>query len=153
MLRRLPFSESGATLLVEPQLLERLSSFRQLKSSTPESGGILMGYRRGSHIHVTEATTPTKRDIQHRFGFSRHATHHQRIAIRRWKESGETIDYVGEWHTHPEDAPSPSGIDLHHWREISIQSSKPMVFLIVGRQSNWVGVGLHERIAPAIACT
>lgn len=144
MLKPLPFRPSGAMLLVEPQLLERLAAFRQMETSAPEAGGILMGYRRGPHTHVTEATVPTSRDVRRRFGFFRHATHHQRVALRRWKESGETMDYVGEWHTHPEDDPSPSAVDLRHWREIAQGSTRPMVFLIVGRSSCWCGVGLKN---------
>ena len=147
MLTPLPFPPSGAMLLIEPQVLERLAAFKQLEKSAPEAGGILMGYRRGPHTHVTEATVPTTRDVQRRFGFFRHATHHQRVALRRWKESGETLDYVGEWHTHPEDDPSPSSIDLKHWRDIAQVSSRPMVFLIVGRWSNWCGVGLMSSLA------
>lgn len=147
MLKPLPFGRREAMLLIEPQVLERLASFRQMATSAPEAGGILMGYRRGPHTHVTEATIPTARDIQRRFGFIRHAAHHQRVALRRWKESGETMDYVGEWHTHPEDDPSPSRVDLRHWREIARASSKPTAFLIVGRVSNWCGVGLGTELA------
>lgn len=134
-------------LLVEPHLLERLAAFRQMETSAPEAGGILMGYRRGPHTHVTEATAPTAGDVQRRFGFFRHATHHQRVALCRWKESGETMDYVGEWHTHPDDDPSPSSVDLKHWREIAQASSRPMVFFIIGRSSNWCGVGLKSDLA------
>ena len=85
MLMPLPLGPKGALLLIEPQLLERLAAFRQMAVSAPEAGGILMGYRRGRHTHVTEATVPTSRDVQRRFGFFRHATHHQRVALRRWK--------------------------------------------------------------------
>jgi integrative and conjugative element protein (TIGR02256 family) len=149
MLTQLPFGPSGAMLLLEPPLLQRLAAFRQLDGSAPEAGGILMGYRRGPHTHVTDGTVPAARDSQWRFGFFRHATHHQRVAMRKWKQSGETMDYVGEWHTHPEDDPTPSGIDLKHWREISATHSKPMVFLIVGRSTNWLGVGLEHRLERA----
>ena len=146
MLKPLPFGRNGAMLLIEPQLLERLLGLRQLTASAPEAGGILMGYRRGPHTHGTEATFPTAADVQRRFGFFRHATHHQRVSRRRWKESGETIDYVGEWHTHPEDDPLPSGVDLKHWQDIAQGVSKPMVFLIVGRVSNWCGVGMGAEL-------
>lgn len=153
MLMPLPYGHKGALLLIEPHLLERLAAFRQMATSAPEAGGILMGYRRGHHTHVAEATVPTSRDVQRRFGFFRHATHHQRFALRRWKESGETLDYVGEWHTHPEDEPSPSGVDLRHWREITGASSRPMVFLIVGRLTNWYGAGLKHRLERVLDST
>ena len=151
MLLSLPFGSSDALLLIEPQVLQRLVTFRQLDASAPEAGGILLGYRRGHHTHVSDVTVPTKRDVQRRFAFFRHATDHQRVATRCWKLSGETMDYVGEWHTHPEDDPSPSGIDLHHWREIASAASRPMIFLIVGRQSNWHGAGLNHRLEQLAA--
>lgn len=146
MLRALPFGPSGSKLLIEGPLLERLATFSQLAPSAPEAGGILMGYRRGPHTHVTEATIPSRQDVQRRFGLFRHATHHQRVALQRWKETDQTLDYVGEWHTHPEDDPSPSDIDLCHWREITAVSKRPMIFIIVGRSTNWVGAGLCDRI-------
>jgi integrative and conjugative element protein (TIGR02256 family) len=146
MLLSLPFGPKNALVLIEPQVLQRLVTFRQLGPSAPEAGGILLGYRRGPHAHVFDVTVPTKRDVRSRFAFSRHGADHQRVATRRWKQSGETMDYVGEWHTHPEDNPSPSNVDLQHWREIARAASRPMVFLIVGRQSNWYGAGLRRRL-------
>jgi integrative and conjugative element protein (TIGR02256 family) len=146
----MPFGRGDAMLLVEPQLIERLLRFRQIGSNAPEAGGILMGYRRGPHTHVTDATTPSKRDTQQRFRFHRHATYHQRMATMRWKASGETLGYVGEWHTHPEDHPTPSGIDLHHWREIGAAAARPMVFVIIGRKSCWFGIGVRDQILPVV---
>lgn len=146
MLRALPFGPNEAKLLIEASLFERIATFRQLALSAPEAGGILMGYRRGPHIHVTEATAPSRRDVQRRFAFFRNAAYHQRVALRRWNETDQTLDYVGEWHSHPEDNPVPSGIDLREWREITAANIRPMVFLIVGRHTNWIGVGLRDRI-------
>jgi integrative and conjugative element protein (TIGR02256 family) len=119
VLSDLPFVEQGAKLLVEPRLIARLSTYRQTVETASESGGILMGYRRGVHIHVTECTFPHQFDRQSRLRYFRHAGYHHRIAVQRWYETGETLDYVGEWHTHPEDAPVPSSIDVFHWRQIA----------------------------------
>lgn len=146
MLCPLPFGNDEAKLLVEDPLLASLAPYRQLASFEPEAGGILMGYRRGAHIHITEATFPSKDDVRNRFRFFRHANHHQSIALQRWEDTDRTLDYVGEWHTHPEDAPVPSHIDLKHWREIAVGRRCPMVFVIVGRRSNWIGVGHFDQI-------
>lgn len=142
----MPLGPEGAMLLVESSLLQRLENFRQINITTPEAGGILMGYRRGMHTHVTEATFPASEDVQSRFGFVRRAAHHKHIAVRRWKDTGETLDYVGEWHTHPEDDPAPSDIDIHHWMKITRSSTRPMVFVIIGRKRNWCGVGWERGI-------
>lgn len=147
MLSSLPFGNSDAKLLIEDSLLASLAPFKQIASFESEAGGILMGYRRGAHIHITEATFPTKDDVRSRFRFFRHATHHQRVALQRWKETDQTLDYVGEWHSHPEDDPVPSLIDLKHWREIAANSHRPMIFVIVGRLSNWIGVGHFDEVS------
>lgn len=147
MLSSMPLGPDGAMLLVESNLLRRLEEFRQVKATTPEFGGILMGYRRGVHTHITEATFPVQEDVRRRFGFVRRAEYHTRMAVRRWNETDETLDYVGEWHTHPEDHPSPSSIDLVHWRKIVRTSPRQMVFLIVGRVSYWLGTVSENDVA------
>ena len=144
-----PFHED-ARILVEPSVLATLMQFRQTSVVAPESGGILLGYRRGIHIHVSTMTTPLPGDTQHRYGFQRQAEQHQKIAIERGKAGRETMDYVGEWHTHPETKPTPSSIDSREWRKICQAKSEPMVFLIVGTHNVlWVGVGLGSALRGA----
>ncbi len=43
--------------------------------------------------------------------FFRNVKKAQRIAEHAWKESNGERLYLGEWHTHPEDVPSPSRDD------------------------------------------
>ncbi|RQH00136.1 Mov34/MPN/PAD-1 family protein [Paraburkholderia dinghuensis] len=141
LILRHPFCED-ARILIEPVVLTTLARFRQTSFSAPESGGILMGYRRGGHLHVTKMTTPQAGDTQHRYGFLRQAPCHQKIALEQWKAQRETMDYVGEWHTHPEPSPTPSSIDTSAWRKICAMKREPMVFVIAGTHNLlWVGVG------------
>ena len=58
------------------------------------------------------------------------------------------MDYLGEWHTHPEDLPKPSDKDLREWRILLREQRRPLVFLIVGLKGCWVGVGSGSTIAP-----
>ncbi|WP_373322394.1 Mov34/MPN/PAD-1 family protein [Chitinimonas viridis] len=106
----------------------------------------MLGYRRTPHLHVAEATFPVAGDIRTRYGFHRFARHHQLVALNRWQDTDGMLDYVGEWHTHPEDHPAPSNVDRSHWRQISERSERPMLFLIVGRVTDWVGLGHGNRI-------
>ncbi len=148
MLRSQPFGSNEARLLVEPDVLARLAVYRQMKPNAREAGGILLGFRRGEHLHVSEATEPQAVDIRSRFGFHRRAKHHQAIALERWAATGRKMDYLGEWHTHPEHQPVPSGIDVRHWREICQTRTVPMVFIILGMSDVWVGIGLNHDIRP-----
>jgi integrative and conjugative element protein (TIGR02256 family) len=129
-------------VLIEDRVLQVLARHRQLHHGAPESGGILLGFRRGLHLHVTEATAPLASDKASRTRFFRSAAPHQRTAFARWRESGGTMDYLGEWHTHPECSPSPSMIDTRGWERISSTRKAPMLFVIAGTQDRlWIGLG------------
>jgi integrative and conjugative element protein (TIGR02256 family) len=57
------------------------------------------------------------------------------------------MDYLGEWHTHPEDRAAPSSLDLKEWRKIHEHRAMPMLFVILGWSSRaWIGVGLEKRL-------
>ena len=128
-------------VLIEEKVLQVFARHRQLHQGAPESGGILLGYRRGSHLHVTEATAPLASDQASRTRFFRSAAPHQQAALARWRQSDGTIDYLGEWHTHPEHSPSPSTIDTGGWRRIWSKRKTPMLFVIAGTQDRlWIGL-------------
>ncbi len=121
-----------------------VNRFRQTRPSTPESGGILLGYRRGDHVHVVAATVPGPFDLGTRTSFRRSERGHREHALAIWRNSKEQMDYLGEWHTHPERHPSPWSTDHHAWNELMGQNlMHPLIFLILGTHtSQWVGWGL-----------
>lgn len=109
-----------------------------------EAGGILIGSVHGSNIAVRDATTPTWMDRRFRFFFERLPFRHGRIAQARWKSSGGRVRYLGEWHTHPQDTPSPSGIDRREWNALARKRAdgRLMLAVIVGRK------GLYVELVP-----
>lgn len=134
-------SPSAGRVLIEAEPLELMDRHWQDSVGKPESGGILLGYRRGDHLQVTIASAPQKADRGWRYQFVRSARHHQEIALRHWHASDQKIDYLGEWHTHPECQPNPSATDLSEWRKICRQREARMVFLIMGWGGElWMGV-------------
>jgi integrative and conjugative element protein (TIGR02256 family) len=56
---------------------------------------------------------------------------HQLFAEKLWQDTGKLVGYIGEWHTHPEPHPAPSGIDSKDWLRISKTIQHPMLFMIV----------------------
>ena len=142
--------ERDGWILIEETVVTTMLSFRQDEVGKPEAGGILLGYRRGIHIHVVDATIPRQKDKRSLFGFFRKDPYHGKYAVKQWKSSREFIDYVGEWHTHPEPDPHPSSIDLFEWKEICKSRNDPMAFIIVGdRGKLWIGVGKCQAILTA----
>jgi integrative and conjugative element protein (TIGR02256 family) len=151
MLYRHPFYDPTVNVLIEDSVWVLLQPYRQSKVSSTEAGGILLGYRRGPHLHVVDATMPAARDRRKRAAFWRLDPVHQLAATDGWARTQETMDYLGEWHTHPEARPSPSSVDLEEWRKVCSRTSEMMAFLIVGIDLCWLGIGNGPDIRQAQA--
>ena len=128
-------------MLVSKSVLERMESYRQNLSSSNESGGLLLGYRRGPHLEIVDITIPFSGDVQKRSYFYRCDSAHEHYAYEKWKGSGNEIDYLGEWHTHPESLPTPSDLDMREWKNVVGGRAYAMTFFIIGTVDTWVGVG------------
>ena len=102
----------------------------------PESGGILLGTVHDHGMLITHATVPSRFDRQLPMFLSREARGHRAVAQRMWRASGGIVRYLGDWHTHPEDDPSPSGIDLREWHQLALlrNDGRPALSVIVGRR-------------------
>ena len=100
----------------------------------------MLGTVHGSNIIVVEATAPTIRDKRFQYLFERMPFGHSSIARARWRGSRGTVRYVGEWHTHPQDYPRPSGLDRTEWNKLSRKRAdgRPMLAVIVGRKDLYV---------------
>jgi integrative and conjugative element protein (TIGR02256 family) len=113
-----PFGARNSRVLIEDSVIANVSAFRQAEPSAVEAGGILLGFRRDTHLHIAMATPPGPRDRRSKHHFYRDVEFHAQIALLEWAKTQETMDYFGEWHTHPEDHPQPSALDLQEWRQI-----------------------------------
>lgn len=105
--------------------------------SGTEAGGILLGHVRGKHLEVLEASEPTRQDRRLPYFFERMIHGHKSLADIRWQESNGLVRYIGEWHTHPQEVPSPSSIDLGEWELLAKGRSdrRPLLAVIVGRHN------------------
>ena len=119
-------------LWLGPSVQELVFQFRQTGALDKEAGGILLGHRRGCHIEVLEGSAPMAGDIRRRNSFERKDPDHQAVSDDRWKASNGTITYLGEWHTHPAEMPTPSPTDEIEWGKLGKFYRDPLVFLIAG---------------------
>jgi len=124
-------------VVIQPAVMEVFNNFVQTGADAPESGGILLGFVRGHHVDVIEATPPMKSDKRFRSFFERLANGHEAIAKRRWMESNGLVRYLGEWHTHPQDDPIPSYVDRDEWQKLAVKrrDERSVLAIIVGRCS------------------
>ena len=91
--------------------VEKLLAHRQLQDSSPEAGGVMLGrlILGTSDVVVDAVTGPCTEDKYSRFTFFRSRRRAQQIVDEAWHTSCGTKIYLGDWHTHPEDIPRPSG--------------------------------------------
>ncbi|MFV9485098.1 Mov34/MPN/PAD-1 family protein [Christiangramia sp. ASW11-125] len=100
------------TLILNRETLEIFKKYRQLKKRDKEAGGILMGQVRDQHIYINRASLPSSFDKATRHSFQRNKKIAQLLINYEFWNSGKTITYLGEWHTHPEPKPAPSPTDI-----------------------------------------
>ena len=129
---------------IDNQVLGRIHTFCQIKKGMPEAGGILAGRQNisNNNIIIEHHTEPMYGDFQTRYRFTRKDPGHLSFFQELYNNSNGTIGYVGEWHmchmhTHPEDVPQYSMIDLKNWRKIytNAETNQVQYHLIAGRKA------------------
>jgi len=99
---------SGQTLHFSDEVLRRFAAYRQTRFWHREAGGLLFARIIGNDITLEEATGPRRSDRRSRYSYQGDRRLEQREIDER---HGRGLDYVGDWHTHPEPRPRPSGDD------------------------------------------
>jgi integrative and conjugative element protein (TIGR02256 family) len=140
---------NGSLVVIMPTVLEQLLSHRQLTICSQEAAGVLIGEARGSHLIIRELSEPGEGDIRSRHAVDRRGKHHQTAVDDAFARSGGALQYLGEWHTHPENNPSPSPKDLNSWRK-GLPANDGAVLIIVGRNQIWVAKKSGTRINQLI---
>ena len=105
-----------------------------------EAGGVLLGRLLVSveDVVVDEVTVPGAHERRSRFRFFRAQQPTQTAVNHAWARSGGAINYLGEWHTHPEDYPTPSLHDCTDWQRLvgtQRYEQNQLFFVIVGRRA------------------
>lgn len=124
------------------EVIETLLSTRQI--SGHENGGILLGSEIGEkHYRINRVSEPCMLiDRSSKYSCTRNAKKANEIINREFESSNHTRFYLGEWHTHPEDNPTPSAVDISSICDVFYQSEIVIdgVFLaIVGCESIYWG--------------
>lgn len=107
-----------------------------------ETGGVLLGYRyeetRVSHLVELVGAGPDARRESHRFTPDG-AWQTKRIA-ERYEQSGRTLEYLGDWHSHPKDA-GPSALDRATARRIAkaraARCPNPVFLIATFAEDDW----------------
>lgn len=135
-------------VILRATALAAMRRHRQLRNGDPEAGGMLFARISARAISIEEATEPQHADRRWRFGFWPCSQTQQRIINARFKAG---LHFVGEWHTHPEPIPHPSGLDFASMERCFLTSRhelKALVMIILGTAHGvdalWVSLH-HQR--------
>jgi len=136
---------NGGRIKIGEEAWETMGAGVQTDEKARESGGVMMGrfIKDCKDLVIDKVTQPMDGDRQSRYGFKRLSPLHQEILDKEWMASKGTCNYLGEWHTHPEDDPTPSSVDINDWKRKlrkDVFSGRYLYFLIVGTEK----VGLWE---------
>ena len=125
-------------LIVTKGAVEQMRAFTQKSRWQSEAGGVLLGRHLldSADVVIDEVTTPQSSDQRTRFTFFR-SKKHESLARQRWLEQASTMAYLGLWHTHPENDPTPSSVDRNDWTQAvsrDVFDGDRLFFPIVGIQ-------------------
>lgn len=103
------------------EVINLINSYRQLSLYACEAGGILIGRenKESGNLIIEYATEPFAKDKRTRTSFLRKDNKHVEFYNKLYKEHKGIYAYFGEWHTHPEEVPNYSCMDIRNWRKIS----------------------------------
>lgn len=145
-------------LCIEPAVLQRFADHRQLGPRAPEVGGQLFAAFEKYRVRITHVTGPREADRRSRCSFFPD----RRLENREIKQRfGTGLHFVGDWHTHPEPHPTPSGVDLTSMSDCFRRSQHTLthfIMIIVGQREGPAGlwVSLHDakrciRMKPCVS--
>lgn len=101
-----------------------------------ETGGVLMGWRRGGDRIVMGTIGPGPKALHGRHMFlPDHAWQVARIN-ETFAASGGNLDYLGDWHTHPESEAELSGLDRRTLQKLGRKVANSLM-LIAAPVGGW----------------
>lgn len=121
--------QSGQRLVIEQRVLDHFARHQQKRWYQKEAGGQLFARFEAESVILSQVSGPRKTDKRSRFGYEG-----DRSAERREIEEmyGQGLHYIGDWHTHPEPLPQPSGLDLRSIGECVRKSEHALnAFLLI----------------------
>ena len=133
----------GSTVDILTDVLQGMMEWIQEEDNQPEACGFVLGYQNyyTHNITLSDITIPQANDKRTRFFCKLIDSIHFDL-LKRNKQKKNF--YMGVWHTHPQNIPVPSVVDLNDWKEILKKdktASNYAFFIILGKTEFRVWVG------------
>jgi len=129
-----------------------LDGAKQTESDDSEGCGVLIGSLDSdfSRIWIEELTTCLPNDKCGRNFFHIQDSGHQKVVMQSHRRSKGQLRYLGTWHSHPEEHPTPSQQDKNGWGKVIKENPEfhRFIFIIIGHKSLVAYVPIRKRYAP-----
>lgn len=106
-------------LLFTSEVLKHFQAHAQTTILRPESGGQLFGRISQGSVDICAITGPYKLDLLSRYLFVPNRKKQQKDIEEKFRVG---LHYVGDWHTHPQAVPEPSGTDMSSMSDCFVKS-------------------------------
>lgn len=114
---------------IKEEVIEALNGYAQHDGE--ELCGVLTGIKVDQTTYRICKVSPPCVKSHSRCGCERDAEKANHFITEDYEASEQTRTYIGEWHTHPENAPSPSSVDFHSIENNFYTASHTAPFLIM----------------------
>lgn len=115
-----------------------------------ETGGIMLGWENGD-IVVSNIIGPGPRAVHRRASFDPDTEWQDHQLAEKYEASGRTLVYLGDWHTHPGGAPTPSRRDRKTLATIAgypaARCAAP-IMVILGQGDDGLWTPASHRLVP-----
>lgn len=114
---------------IKEEVIDALKSYAQRDGD--ELCGVLTGIKVNEKTYRICKVSPPCVKSHSRCGCERDAEKANLFITEDYEASEQTRTYIGEWHTHPENAPIPSSVDYHSIENNFYSASHTAPFLIM----------------------
>jgi integrative and conjugative element protein (TIGR02256 family) len=121
------FQDSDQELIFAEEVLSVFRDYCQ-KGAEPEAGGLLFAEFNLPKVNIVKASIPDAKDKRWRTLFIPNRFLQRRL-IKQYFKKGQHL--VGEWHTHPQNKPSPSETDVGSMSDSFLKSRHELNYFIM----------------------
>lgn len=127
------FNDKNRKVKICDSPLKIMKQYVQSNKDDCEAGGIIIGRENLSNENLIFEfiTEPMKMDRRMPTRFYRDDSNHIKFFEKLYYDNNKIYAYYGEWHTHFEEIPHYSFMDLDNWRKISRDNPYAIQFHII----------------------
>lgn len=138
------FRANEITVIIPEDIICELN--RYYIGNEKEVGGILLGRFAGGIIYEVTEIACINSLHSTRIHYRRDVKKAQSIINKRWRETNGEINYLGEWHTHPNMFATPSTTDMESLSAImdKVGNVLPVVMLLILGANNKTSLNVRK---------